>query len=208
MKKIFFTFAVMMLSMSAYAGPPSILGGKALEQPTANFVSVGWPSLSYEWWHAGHPDWALGAELVYGDWSGKYSDVDIGIAFNVPFRWEFHKEGNADVAFLLKPGVLFGDKDDTFVFAFRPEIGLPVTISLNDRANLITGVSVPLTIVKVEHVDTYVVIPIMPRIGVEFAADRNFVPTMLLELGPTIAAGNGDTEVGLGIRASVGALFF
>ena len=71
-------FMFWMIPSISFAYPATILGGKRMEYGMAHNVSVGWPSVSYEWWNAGRPDWALGAEIVYGDWSGEYSDVTIG----------------------------------------------------------------------------------------------------------------------------------
>jgi len=57
-----------------------------LKSEVVHNTGIGWPSLFYEWWNKGQGnlDWALGAELVYGDWSGAFSDVSVGLAFNAP----------------------------------------------------------------------------------------------------------------------------
>jgi hypothetical protein len=212
MKKIILYLSLILITIPAYAGPGSVLGGKPMSTPTAHYVGLGWPSLSYEWWHAGNPDWAIGGELVYGDWSGNFSDVDIGFAMNVPLRWHLSQEGKVDVGFLLTPGALIGSinapGDDLFVLGIRGQMGVPITIDLDNRFNLITGVVVPFTVLFVEHADDFVIIPILPRIGIEFEASRSITPFLLMELGPTIAIGGGDTNVELGIRASMGAVFW
>jgi len=59
--------AVLLLTLwsgTAFAGPPSLIGGKPMGEGTAHQVGVGWPSLFYEWWHSGTPEWAIGGELV------------------------------------------------------------------------------------------------------------------------------------------------
>jgi len=47
-----------------------------LKSETVHNTGVGWPSLFYEWWNKGQGnlDWALGAELVYGDWHDRRWD--------------------------------------------------------------------------------------------------------------------------------------
>ncbi|MCC7459955.1 MAG: hypothetical protein IT286_01510 [Proteobacteria bacterium] len=213
MKKILVSLALLLSAIPVYAGPTTPLGGKRLSADSAHYAAVGWPSLSYEWWQqGGNMDWAIGAELVYGDWSGEFSDVDIGLALNVPMKWHISRSGRADVGFKFAPGGLIGGIDapgsDIFVGAFRAEMALPISIDMNDRINLLTGVSAPVTVMFVESVDPYVILPIMPRIGVEFAAESWIAPFMLLEMGPVIAVGDFGAEVEFGIRASIGSVFF
>ncbi|MEW6443875.1 MAG: hypothetical protein AB1640_23265 [bacterium] len=208
------TFALLVLAIwsgTAFAGPPSLLGGKPLPGGTAHRVGAGWPSLLYEWWHAGNPDWAIGGELVYGEWSGEYSDVEIGGAFNVPLRWHIGGGGAVDVAFRLTPGVLFGSaeerREDDFVFGLRGEFGIPITIDLSPEVNLVTGVMVPFSAFFVDDADDYVVIPILPRIGAELKATNTITPWLLLELGPAIAAGEFGSDVDFAFRVWVGSTF-
>lgn len=212
MKKILLGLFVLGFTIPAYAAPNSVIGATPLQTDTAHAVSVGWPSLAYEWWHSGKTDWALGAELVYGDWSGEFSDVDIGLAINVPFRWHLRERGRVNVAFKLAPGGLIGSIDspgnDLFVGGIRMEAGLPISIDIDSQFRFITGVTVPFTVMFVESADPFVIIPIMPRLGVEFGVADNVVPFLLVELGPTIAVGDFGSEVEFGIRASVGALFW
>jgi len=212
MKKAFATLLLMLFAGTAFAGPPSVLGGKPLPAGTAHNVGAGWPSLMYEWWHSGSPDWALGAELVYGDWSGEYSDVEIGGAFNLPLRWHIAHSGSVDAAFQVTPGVLFGDAEerhqDGFVFGLRGEFGVPVTIDVSPDVNLITGVTVPFSAFFVEDSDDYVVIPILARIGAEVKAARAITPWVLLELGPGIAAGGFGSDVDFAFRVRIGSAFW
>lgn len=92
MKAMGLMVLVLAMSSTAYAGPQSTIGGKRLQSDVVHNTGVAWPSLFYEWWNKGQGnlDWALGAELVYGDWSGAYSDVSVGLAFNAPLRWHIH----------------------------------------------------------------------------------------------------------------------
>ena len=212
MKKIIFAIALMLSSASAFAGPGSVLGGRPLEDSPAHYVALGWPSVAYEWWHAGKPDRAIGGELVYGDWSGNFSDVDIGFALNVPLRWHLSHSDQVDVAFRLTPGALIGENTtpgpDQFILGLRGDFGIPVTIDVNDRINIITGGTVPFTVLFVENGAEAVVIPLLARIGVEFKATERVNPFFMLEVGPTIGHANSNTEVELGLRAWVGSVFF
>ena len=72
MRAIAVVALVLAMSSTAFAGPQSTIGGKPLKSEMVHNTGVGWPSLFYEWWNKGQGnlDWALGAELVYGDWSG------------------------------------------------------------------------------------------------------------------------------------------
>jgi len=196
---------------TAFAGPPSLLGGKPMSSGTAHQVGVGWPSLSYEWWHSGSPDWAIGGELVYGDWSGAFSDVQIGGAVNVPLRWYLAKTGGADIGFRLAPGFLLGaidvgHGDDNFVFGLRGEIAVPITVELDPKVNLITGATIPFSVFFVDGSDDYVVLPILARIGAEVKATETITPWLLFELGPGMAFGD-DTEVDFAFRIWVGSAF-
>jgi hypothetical protein len=212
-KKIFVVFVFLLSTTSVFAGPGSILGAKPMASSEAHYVALGWPSLAYEWWHqGGNMDWAIGGELVYGDWSGEFSNVDIGFALNVPFRWHLSQSGRAHVGFKITPGALIGSNNagpgEQVVGAFRGEVGVPVTIELNDRFNLITGATAPFTVVFPEGSDAFVIIPIMPRIGVEFAASQTVTPHVILELGPTIAIGDFGSEIEFGVRAWIGSVFW
>jgi hypothetical protein len=198
---------------TAFAGPPSLLGGKPMAGGTAHLVGVGWPSLSYEWWHAGSPEWAIGAELVYGDWSGEFSDVEIGGAVNVPVQWHLLRSGATNVAFRVTPGFLVGSaeagrRDDEFVFGLRGEMGVPVTIDLTPKVNLITGGTIPLSFLFVEDSDDLVVLPILARIGAEFQATNSITPWLLFELGPGFAFGDFGTETEFAFRIRVGSAFW
>jgi len=197
---------------TAFAGPPSLQGGKLMPIGRAHQVGVGLPSLFYEWWHSGTPDWAIGGEVVYGDWSGGYSNVNIGGAFNMPFRWHLKETGSADIALQVKPGILFGSLDEgrfdgNFVFGVRGELSVPVTIELTPKVNLITGGAIPLTYMIVDNAPDYFVLPLLARVGAEVQATETITPWLLFELGPAIRFGDG-TDAEFAFRIWVGSSFF
>lgn len=198
---------------TAFAGPPSLSGGKLMPVGTAHQVGVGWPSLFYEYWQSGTPDWAIGAEVVYGDWSAGFSDVTIGGAVNAPFRWHITKTGVTDIAFQVKPGMLFGSAEvgrgDRFVFGLRGELSLPVTIELTRKVNLITGGAIPLTYMVVDDAPDLFVLPLLARIGAEVQATEKITPWLLFELGPAIGFGFEDgTDTEFAFRIWAGSAFW
>ncbi|MEZ4845953.1 MAG: hypothetical protein R2877_03005 [Bdellovibrionota bacterium] len=207
------SLALLLSQFQHSLGLQRCFGGKRLAVDDAHYAAVGWPSLAYEWWQqGGNMDWAIGAELVYGDWSGEFSNVDVGFALNVPMKWQLSQSGRANIAFKLAPGGMIGGisapGSDVFVAGFRAEMAVPISIDMNERINLLTGVSSPFTLMFVEGADPFVIIPIMPRLGVEFAAADWITPFMLLEIGPVIAVGDFGSEIELGLRASIGSVFF
>ncbi len=211
MKKSLTVLVLVLWAGTAYAGPASTMGGKEMPVGTSHQIGIGWPSAFYEYWHSGIPDWAIGAEIVYGDWSGGFSDMEIGGAVNVPFRWHLSKLGSADLAFQVKPGILLGSleggRDNPFTFGLRSEISLPVSIELTPKVNLITGGAIPFSVFFVEDRDDYVVVPFLARLGAEFEATKSITPWLLFELGPATAFGGSDSDTEFAFRAWVGAAF-
>jgi len=206
--------AVLFLTLwasTAFAEPPSLLGGKRIPSGTAHQVGVGWPSLFYEWWHSGTTEWAIGGELVYGDWSGGFSDVEIGGAVNVPLRWHMNQVGAAHIAFRLTPGILLANakagRDDRFVFGLRGEMGFPINIDVHPKVNLITGATIPFSILFVEDSDDLVVLPLLARIGAEVKATDTITPWLLFELGPAMAFGDFGSEAEFAFRIWIGSAF-
>lgn len=214
-------FLLLALSPPARAAAPSVIGGKLLPTGTSgHHFGMGLPSVFYEWWNGGDQmDWALHAGLVYEDWSGEFSDVDVGLDLEVPMRFHIAQRGAADVAFRLAPGLLLGDHDhgrfdrtdDNLVIGMRPEVGVLVGIELSDIVNLVTGGVVPFTILIDDHDtdnDVIVVIPLMPRIGVEVQPFEALVPWALLEVGPTVGIGGGESDVEAGVRFWLGVTWY
>ena len=115
---------------TAFAGPPSLTGGRQMPVGFAHQVGVGWPSVFYEYWRSGTPDWGIGGEIVYGDWSGEFSDMKVAGAVNAAVRWQLKKSGATNIAFQIKPGLLMGSieagRNDSFVFGLRSEFSIPV----------------------------------------------------------------------------------
>lgn len=164
-------------------------------------------------------DWALHVGLVYEDWSGEFSDVDVGLDVEAPMRFHIAQRGAADVAFRFAPGLLLGDHDhgrfdrgdDNLVIGLRPELGVLVGIELSEMVNLVTGGVVPVTILIDDHDagnDVIVVIPMLPRIGVEFQPFESLVPWALLEIGPTVGISDGDSDVEAGLRFWLGVTWY
>ncbi len=219
---------VLAMSSTALAGPQSTIGGKRLESHTVHNTGVGWPSLFYEWWNRGQSklDWALGAELLYGDWSGAFSDVSVGFALNAPLRWHIHNRKHAkattDVGIRFTPGAMVGGSDrgrgrgPPVGFQFdrrvmggvRAELAIPVSIDVHDRVSVVTGGTIPFTLMFARDVDPWGIIPLMVRMGVEINASPKVAPFFLFELGPAIGIGNGTSDVDFAFRIWVGTAFW
>lgn len=217
---------VLAMSSTAFAGPQSTIGGKRLKSDTVHNAGVGWPSLFYEWWHRGQGnlDWALGAELVYGDWSGAFSDVSAGLALNAPLRWHVHNRKHAkattDVGIRFTPGAMVGGTDrgpvppvgvrpDPRVMGgIRAELAVPISIDVHDRVSVVTGATIPLTLMFARDADPWGIIPLLVRMGVEINAAPKVAPFFLFELGPAIRVGNGTSDVDFAFRVWVGTAFW
>ena len=219
---------VLAATSTAYAGPQSTIGGKRLKSETVHNTGVGWPSLFYEWWNrgSGNLDWALGIELVYGDWSGAYSDVSVGLAFNAPLRWHLHTGRHArattDVGLRFTPGAMVGggerrpnateppgfQPDRGVVGGIRAELAAPLSIDVHDRVSVVTGATIPFTVMFAEGGNVWGIIPILIRMGVEINAAPKVAPFFLFELGPGIGIGNGRSDVDFAFRIWVGTSFW
>jgi hypothetical protein len=149
--------------------------------------------------------------LVYGDWSSEYSNVEIGGAFNIPLRWHMKTGGMTEIAFRLSPGILVassGGPSDRFAFGTRLELGVPVSISVADRVNIVTGGIIPATLFWVKGTDPFGVVPLLLQFGAEIRATPAIAPYLLFQLGPAIAFGSFGSDVNLGVRVWVGTTFF
>ena len=209
----FFSLALGVLAFAppSEAGVPTPIGAHTFPARDGHHVGVGWPSLSYDWWNKGSPSWAIGGELVYGDWSGSHSDVEIGFGVNGRMRWALSGNKRASVALQWSPGILLAATEgpvDNFVFGVRSELAVPVTFRLHPRVNLVTGGVVPVSVIFVEDADPFVVLPLMGRIGLEVTATREIAPWFLLEIGPGIAFGSNNTDVELAFRVMIGVTFW
>lgn len=226
---------VLAMSSTAFAGPQSTIGGKPLKSDTVHNAGVGAPSLFYEWWNNGRGklDWALGAELVYANWSGAFSDMAIGLALNAPLRWHIHHKGHAkattDVGFRFTPGVMVGsgrcrgrragfcfdnrfdpfDRRRRATGGIRAELAIPISIDVHERVSVVTGGTIPLTFMFARDVNPWGIIPLMVRLGVEINASPKVAPFFLLELGPAIGIfGNGFSDVDFAFRVWFGTAFW
>jgi len=215
------------LANTALAGPKqSTIGAKPMKTETAHSVGVGWPSLYYEWWHngKGNLDWALGGELVYGDWSGAYSDVGVGLAINVPLRWHIHHKAHArsttDVGLRFTPGAMVGGSDrrrdppfgvqleSRVMGGLRAEIAVPLSIDVHERVSVVTGATIPFTLMFAKDTNPWGIIPILIRMGVEINAAPKVAPFFLFELGPGIGVGSGGAYADFAFRIWVGTAFW
>lgn len=210
-KKNFIAFSILVsvVCASASAQSPSILGGNKLNRDHVHHVGIGWPSLFYEYWKSGGGslDWGVGGELVYGDYVGYESDVDFGFGINVPMKLHLKRFHNGDLSLKVNPGFLVADAGQT-LFGIRAEIGMPISVRVHQKINLITGATLPLTLILPETGPSIKYFPMYGRIGAELNVISDIVPMFLLEMGPVIATAGGNSETGFGMRFSASALLF
>jgi hypothetical protein len=170
---------------------------------------AGWPSLGYEWSTGVAPEYGWSGEVVYGPWSGAFVDTDVGVAGQVDIRQWTRRHGRLDLGWAVAPGVMLSSTDgrpgDRFVAGVRGQPALLARVMLDRHAWLNTGVASPITLFVGEDRRT-VVLPVYPRLGVEFAPAPDLAVSMLMEVGPAFRLfENPDTE--LGARAFLGLTF-
>ena len=205
----------LMLASTALAGPQSTIGGRRLDSEMAHQVRTGWPSTGYEWWNKGKGslDWALGSELVYGPWSGAWDDPRIAFSFYAPLRFHLYekKRPNAktDLGIRFTPGLMAGSAAvDTPTVITRAEIAVPVTVDVNPKLSVVTGGAIPIDLGWVKNTGFVGAIPLLVRLGVEIKAGNKAAPFVLMEVGPGIGFGRGDSDVTLAARLWAGTTFW
>ncbi|MGD8318089.1 MAG: hypothetical protein PVH21_14710 [Myxococcales bacterium] len=203
------------LASSASAGPQSTIGGARLQTDMAHKVSTGWPGTSYEWWNRGKNklDWALGAELVYGPWSGAWDDPRIAAAIYAPLRfhlWEHQRQAaKTDLGFRFTPGLMAGSAaPNTAMVMTRAELAVPVSVDVHPKVSIVTGGVIPVDLGWIEGTGFFGAIPLLVRLGVEIKASDKTAPFILMEVGPGIGFGQGGSDVTLAARLLGGLTFW
>jgi hypothetical protein len=90
----------------------------------------------------------------------------------------------------------------------RAELAVPVSVDVHDRVSVVTGGTIPFTLLFASGGDAWGIIPLLVRIGVEINAAPKVAPFFLLELGPAIGIGNGGADVDFAFRVWVGTAFW
>ena len=210
---------VLAMASPALAGPAnSTIGAKKLEEDMVHSGGVGYPSIMYEWWNKGEGkmDWGLSGELVYGPWlagstGGRF--VKIGLGIDGMLRWNIlsNKKPKVqnDFAILAKPGILIsGNTGDSFMFAFKTELGLPFTIDVHERVTVVTGGFLPIGGYFTSNIQNFGEIPILIRMGVEIEANESVAPWFFFDLGPGISFGGGSSDAHFSWRLGAGTAFW
>ena len=215
MKFITTLLLALLVTSTAFAGPPSTIGGARLESDMAHRVSTGWPATSYEWWNQGKKslDWALGGELVYGPWSGAWDDPRIAFAVYAPLRFHIYDKqrpnAKTDLGIRFTPGLMAGSAAvNTAMVMARAEIAVPVSVDVNPKLSVVTGGAIPIDLGWVENVGFIGAIPLLVRLGVEIKAADKVAPFVLMEVGPGIGFGQGASDVTLAARITAGTSFW
>ena len=206
--------ALLAIVLAAPAGAemPSVLGGRLVPAgTTAHSIGAGIPGVYYEWWQGGWDfDWGAHGGLVYEDWSGAWSDVRAGIELELPMRFRLGGGDAVQVAFRLAPGLLVADAGTT-VLGLRADAGAVVTVDVHPRANLVTGATVPFTILVAKGADAELLLPVLGRLGLESFASKDMAIFLLLELGPVFSLLDvpmNEDRAKLGSRFWVGVTFY
>lgn len=214
MRRIPGALLALVLSGPAVAEVPSVLGGKLVPAgTTAHNVGAGIPGIYYEWWQGGWDfDWAFHGGLVYEHWSGAWFDVQAGLELELPMRFRLGGGDSIHVAFRVAPGLLVADAGTT-VLGVRGDVGAVVSVDVHPRANLVTGVTAPVTVViPVGGGDNGVLVPVLGRLGLESFASSGTAVFLLLELGPVFRVlpdvGRGQDRAKLGSRFWLGVTFY
>ena len=209
------TLLVLALANTALAGPQSTIGGKRLESDMAHQVRSGWPSTAYEWWNKGPKslDWALGGSLVYGPWSGAWDDPRIAFALYAPLRfhlWDRKRPSSkTDLGIRVTPGLLAGSAARNVATVItRAEIAVPVSVDVNPKVDIVTGAAVPIDLGWLEGTGFFGAVPFLVRLGVEIKASSRTAPFILMEVGPGLGFGQGNTDVDLAARLWAGTTFW
>ena len=215
-KRFIVTLLVVLgLASPALAGPQSTIGGARLQTDMAHKVATGWPGTSYEWWNKGKGklDWALGADLVYGPWSGAWDDPRIAAAVYAPLRfhlWEHQRSASrTDLGFRFTPGLMAGSAaPNTAMVMTRAELAVPVSVDVHPKVSIVTGGVIPIDLGWIEGTGFFGAIPLLVRLGVEIKASDKTAPFILMEVGPGIGFGQGGSDVTLAARLLGGLTFW
>ncbi len=211
---------VLALASPAMAGPAnSVIGAKKLEQDMVHSGGAGFPNITYEWWNKGKGelDWAISADLAYGDWGAAVTPLDaikIGLGLNGILRLHILTKKKAkvtnDFALIFKPGILIGTGTFTgFTFGIKGEIGAPFSIDIHDRVTLVTGAFLPIEGFIVNGSNTnFGLLPILIRLGVEIDATERLAPWFYFDLGPGIRFGKAASGAGFAFRLAAGTAFW
>ncbi|MBW2629357.1 MAG: hypothetical protein JRE45_17315 [Deltaproteobacteria bacterium] len=92
--------------------------------------------------------------------------------------------------------------------SLRAELAVPISIDVHDRVSVVTGATIPLTLMFAKDVDPWGIIPLLVRMGVEINAAPKVAPFFLFELGPAIRIGNTNSNVDFAFRVWVGTAFW
>lgn len=90
----------------------------------------------------------------------------------------------------------------------RAELAVPISVDVHDRVSVVTGATLPFTLMFARDVDPWGIIPILIRMGVEINASPKVAPFFSFELGPGIGIGSQTTDVDFAFRIWVGTAFW
>lgn len=93
-------------------------------------------------------------------------------------------------------------------WALGAELAVPVSIDVNPKVDIVTGAAIPVDLGWVEGGGFFGAVPLLVRLGVEIKAGPKSAPFVLIEVGPGIGFGDGQSEVTLAARLWAGTSFW
>jgi len=184
------------------AGDYSILGAETVA-PGNDVLSgqAGWPDTSFMFTHGVRNNFDLGVRLsfIYGVENRTDVNSQFGLGLAVPLRWALAPAGTVKFLFHVDPGLKLYTTNPA-AFGFQAPFGLnlefpatpPLRIGVGADFDLTLGVTGP-------------TVPIFffgPLIGpwLEYKVDPRVTIGIDTRFGAIIAAGNGNTDTGFGLR--------
>ncbi len=187
----------------------TVYGGTLIHPEDRAFsLSLGVPEVRglYHFALSSTMDLALGGSYLFGFNTDSIGDVHGGGIIG-QFRWRVYSHAGHAISLTADPGLLFFSHDKRFGTGFV--FGLPGVAwdyRIIDDWTVQAGISLPWGFFR-NRGSTSFRLPILGRLGMEYAVSEDFLLFGCMQVGPDIwVSGYGD-GVGLQLQALVGAAF-
>ena len=172
----------------------STLGGKLLRADDRVLTAgVGLPDIfaQYNFGSTSSFNPAIKGEFFYSA-SGLHLGDAIGFGVSAPMRFAIMDQGEFRLAVKVEPGLLLNFANNV-ALGFRFGLGLPMSLSVDRRINILFGINMPMGLLLIFAGKTYVAfyLPIHFGFGVEVKLKRDWAVFAMAEGGPVIYAGDG-----------------
>ncbi|MCA9522176.1 MAG: hypothetical protein KC609_14450 [Myxococcales bacterium] len=186
----------------------SLLGGETLRvDENAIHAGIGFPDLTFSYHIPITSNFELAPKFTffYGGEDPR-STPFLGNTFTLVMRYAFIKGPKFNLALHVDFGFIFAYYPGGFGFGIR--LGTPSVVmnyNITPKISLVGGFLIPLAFAAYPHF--FAQIPIVFRLGGEFAFTSAINGFVLIEVGPNIYAANGGSFVGVYFRANVGVQY-